>query len=93
MTAADVPLSIPALLTATISLPFVDRLGNGKTAFTKALSNFIGGLNGMNVQGLVPGTVAETIASRSCISFALLIFYTSPRRLGRGKLYTRGQLW
>lgn len=56
MTAANlVPLSIPALLTATIILPFVDRLGNGKTAFGKGLSNFIGGLNGMDVQGLVPG--------------------------------------
>ena len=51
---AGVPLAIPALLSAAVYLPFVDRLGNKKTAFIKALANFIGGLNGMDVSAVVP---------------------------------------
>ena len=48
-------LYIPNLLGASIYFPFVDRLKDGKTPFNYPVRNYIGGVNGKDVQGLVPG--------------------------------------
>lgn len=49
------PLAIPSLMGSAVLLPFVDRNANGKTPFLKSVANFIGGVNGQAVSGLVPG--------------------------------------
>lgn len=47
-------LEIPALLTGQILIPLVDRLNNGKDAFAVSLKQYIGGVNGQDVQPLIP---------------------------------------
>lgn len=49
------PLQIESLLGASVYVPYVDYLRNGKTAFQYAIQNYIGGVNGKDVQALVPG--------------------------------------
>lgn len=59
------PLQIEALLSAQYSVPYVDRLGDGQSAFQYQLNNYIGGLDGQNTMSLVPalvGTAAGTPA-------------------------------
>ncbi|KAI9715305.1 MAG: hypothetical protein M1828_000905 [Chrysothrix sp. TS-e1954] len=50
--------AITSLLTASIYVPFTDRLGDGKTAFNTPSRNFLGGFNGQDLMALVPATVA-----------------------------------
>ena len=47
-------LEIDTLLGASIYVPFTDRLRDGKTPFTYPARNYIGGVNGMDLSGLVP---------------------------------------
>lgn len=54
MQAAGLPLFIQSLLTATVLLPYVDQLGDGKTPFTYQVGNFLGGVNGQDINTLVP---------------------------------------
>ena len=50
-------LQIPTpLLAGSITVPYVDRLGDGKTGFQFSVKQYIGGYDGDNVAGLVPGT-------------------------------------
>lgn len=49
-------LSIPdSLMAAAIRVPCVDQLGDGKTCFNMAITDFIGGSNGQLLPGTVPG--------------------------------------
>ena len=49
-------LQIPMpLLGGSIIVPFVDRLGDGKTGFTFSVKQYIGGYDGDDVSGYVPG--------------------------------------
>ena len=43
------------LLQGSIRVPYVDRLGDGKTPFQSSIKQYIGGVNGQDVAGLVPG--------------------------------------
>ena len=52
MTALQIPTP---LLTGSIVVPYVDRLGDGKTGFQFSVKQYIGGYNGDNVAGYVPG--------------------------------------
>ncbi|RMY93523.1 hypothetical protein D0861_01904 [Hortaea werneckii] len=56
---AVLPLQIKALLSAQYSVPYVDRLGNGKDAFQYQLNNYIGGIDGQNTMSLVPALVGS----------------------------------
>ena len=58
-TVAGVPLAIPAVVAGAASVTFVDRLGNGKTPFTLPIRNFIGGVNGQALSGLVPSKLMQ----------------------------------
>lgn len=58
-TVGDVPLYIPALMTGSVSLPYVDRLADGKTAFAMPIRKFIGGVNGQTLAGGVPGRLSS----------------------------------
>lgn len=49
------PLQIESLLGASVYVPYADYLRNGKTGFQYAIQNYIGGVNGKDVQALVPG--------------------------------------
>lgn len=53
------PLQIQSLLSASISIPFTDRLGDKKTPFNYPVRNFIGGVNGKDVNALVPTLVGS----------------------------------
>ena len=49
-------LQIPTpLLGGSISVPNVDRLGDGKTGFVFSVKQYIGGYDGDDVSGYVPG--------------------------------------
>ena len=49
-------LQIPTpLLNGNIIVPYVDRLGDGKTGFTFSVKQYIGGYDGSDVSGYVPG--------------------------------------
>ena len=49
-------LQIPTpLLAGSIVVPYVDRLGNGETGFQFSVKQYIGGYDGDNISGLVPG--------------------------------------
>ncbi|KAL8730117.1 MAG: hypothetical protein Q9166_004316 [cf. Caloplaca sp. 2 TL-2023] len=50
-------LQIPFLLGGNIYVPYTDRLKDGKTPFNYAVQNYIGGVDGKDVQGLVPSLV------------------------------------
>lgn len=49
-----------ALFSGSIYVPYTDRLNDGKTPFNYAVRNYIGGLNGEDVRGLVPGKLSWT---------------------------------
>ncbi|KAL9601635.1 MAG: hypothetical protein Q9219_002355 [cf. Caloplaca sp. 3 TL-2023] len=51
-------LQIKALLSGSIYVPYTDRLKNGKTPFNYPVKNYIGGVNGQDVNGAVPSLVA-----------------------------------
>ena len=44
-----------SLLQGSITVPYVDRLGDGKTPFKFSVDQYIGGVNGQDVSGYVPG--------------------------------------
>ena len=48
-------LQIPALDAGSITVPWVDRLGDGKTGFSFSVKQYIGGYKGSDVGGYVPG--------------------------------------
>ena len=49
-------LQIPTpLLAGSIVVPYVDRLGDGETGFQFSVKQYIGGYDGDNISGLVPG--------------------------------------
>ncbi|KAL9038998.1 MAG: hypothetical protein Q9214_005056 [Letrouitia sp. 1 TL-2023] len=50
-------LKIDNLLGASIYIPYTDRLKDGKTPFNFPVQNYIGGVNGNDVQGAVPALV------------------------------------
>ncbi|KAL8663177.1 MAG: hypothetical protein Q9202_004109 [Teloschistes flavicans] len=52
-------LGITALLSASIYVPYTDRLKDGKTPFNYPVQNYIGGVNGQDVMGLVPALVGS----------------------------------
>ncbi|CAO1602148.1 hypothetical protein XANCAGTX0491_005779 [Xanthoria calcicola] len=52
-------LQIESLLGASVYVPYADYLRNGKTAFQYAIQNYIGGVNGKDVQALVPALVGS----------------------------------
>ncbi|KAB8349537.1 hypothetical protein FH972_023563 [Carpinus fangiana] len=54
MQAANVPLFIKSLLTATVLVPYVDALKDGKTPFTLQVANYLSGVNGNDINTLVP---------------------------------------
>ena len=56
-------LQIQSLMEANIIVPYVDRLGDGKTPFQSAVRNWIGGTNGQDIMGLVPGKPLQSIDS------------------------------
>ena len=43
------------LFSGSFVIPYVDRLGDGKTPFRFSVKSYIGGLNDDNVNALVPG--------------------------------------
>ncbi|KAI4172573.1 MAG: hypothetical protein LQ346_008573 [Caloplaca aetnensis] len=47
-----------ALFSGSIYVPYTDRLNDGKTPFNYGVRNYIGGLNGEDVRGLIPAIVA-----------------------------------
>ena len=52
MTALQIPTP---LLAGSITVPYVDRLGDGKTGFVFSVKQYIGGYDGDDVSGYVPG--------------------------------------
>ena len=48
-------LQIAALMSAGLSVPHVDRLNDGKTAFSYPIRNWIGGVGKNYLGGVVPG--------------------------------------
>lgn len=49
-------LQIPTpLLSGSIAVPYVDRLKDGKTGFLFSVENYIGGYDGDDMSGYVPG--------------------------------------
>lgn len=48
------PLAIESLLGASVYVPYTDRLRDGRTPFQYAIQNYIGGVNGKDIQALVP---------------------------------------
>ena len=52
MTALQIPTP---LLSASIQVPYVDRLGDGETGFLFSVKQYIGGYDGDDVSGYVPG--------------------------------------
>ena len=44
-----------SLLGASVYVPYVDRLGDGKTPFQYSVKQYISGINGDSVAGLLPG--------------------------------------
>ncbi|KAL8935689.1 MAG: hypothetical protein Q9216_005301 [Gyalolechia sp. 2 TL-2023] len=50
-------LQIPALLAGSIYVPFTDRLKDGKTPFNYGVQNYIGGVDGKEIEGVVPAVV------------------------------------
>ncbi|KAL8834864.1 MAG: hypothetical protein Q9170_003564 [Blastenia crenularia] len=50
-------LQIPALMAGSIYVPYTDRLKDGKTPFNYPVQNYIGGVNGQDVGGVVPSLV------------------------------------
>ncbi|KAL8669186.1 MAG: hypothetical protein Q9168_006210 [Polycauliona sp. 1 TL-2023] len=56
-------LKIDALLSAAVSIPYVDRLRDGKTPFQAAVQNYIGGVNDDEttayLQSLIPSLVGS----------------------------------
>ncbi|KAL4962174.1 uncharacterized protein BDV14DRAFT_178830 [Aspergillus stella-maris] len=59
MTALDlVPLQIPALMAGSVILPYVDVLKDGKTPINAPINTYIGGIDGQDLQALVPSIAA-----------------------------------
>lgn len=56
MTALQIPTP---LLTGSIVVPYVDRLGDGKTAFQFSVKQYIGGYDGDDVSAYVPALVGS----------------------------------
>ncbi|KAL8706614.1 MAG: hypothetical protein Q9201_000361 [Fulgogasparrea decipioides] len=50
-------LQITALLGANIVVPYTDRLNDGKRPFNFPVQNYIGGVNGQDIMGVVPALV------------------------------------
>lgn len=48
-------LQISALLSGSIYVPYTDRLKDGKTPFNYGIQNYIGGVDGREFEGVVPG--------------------------------------
>ena len=57
----EILASIDSLLTASILVPYTDRLKDGKTGFNTATRNFLGGVNGQDIQAVVPGTKSYSL--------------------------------
>ena len=53
-----------SLLQGSVRVPYVDRLGDGKTPFQFSVEQYIGGVNGQDVSGLVPGKFSGEIFIR-----------------------------
>ncbi|KAI4270847.1 MAG: hypothetical protein L6R38_007004 [Xanthoria sp. 2 TBL-2021] len=53
------PLQIESLLGASVYVPYTDRLRDGRTPFQYAVQIYIGGVNGKDVQALVPSLVGS----------------------------------
>ncbi|KAL4945605.1 hypothetical protein BDV06DRAFT_219142 [Aspergillus oleicola] len=59
MTALDlVPLQIPALMGGSVQVPYVDVLKDGKTPFNAPINTYSGGIDGQDLQALVPSIAA-----------------------------------
>jgi hypothetical protein len=59
MTALNlVPLQIPALMNGVVTVPYVDVTGDGKTPITAPVNTYIGGIDGKDLQALVPSLAA-----------------------------------
>lgn len=59
-------LQIPALMSGNIIVPYTDRLKDGKTPFGYPVQNYIGGVNGQDVQAVVPGEFPSLVTYRAC---------------------------
>lgn len=58
-------LQIPTpLLSGSIQVPYVDRLGDGETGFLFSVDQYIGGYDGDDVSGYVPGKRLPQCLSR-----------------------------
>lgn len=55
-----------ALFSGSIYVPYTDRLNDGKTPFNYPVRNYIGGLNGEDVRGVVPGKSSGTRRVAGC---------------------------
>lgn len=61
-TIAGIPAYISGLVSSSVIVPYVDVLGDGKSPFEIGVKGFMGGVNGQDLQGLVPslvGTLAD----------------------------------
>ncbi|KAL8631424.1 hypothetical protein Q9189_002846 [Teloschistes chrysophthalmus] len=56
-------LGITALSSAAIYVPYTDRLKDGKTPFNYPVQNFIAGVNGQTIMGLVPALVGSAVGT------------------------------
>ncbi|KAL8806413.1 MAG: hypothetical protein Q9182_001328 [Xanthomendoza sp. 2 TL-2023] len=54
-------LQIKRLLAGNVYVPYTDRLRDGKTPFQYAVRNYIGGVNGEDLMGVVPSLVGTTL--------------------------------
>ncbi|KAL9051789.1 MAG: hypothetical protein Q9206_004565 [Seirophora lacunosa] len=66
-------LQIPALVGASIYVPYTDRLRDGRTPFNYAVQNYIGGVAGnvlqADVEALVPSAVATLTGTPVIVGF------------------------
>ena len=56
-------LQLPtSLLEGAIRVPYVDRLGDGKTPFQYSIHDYISGVNGQDISGFVPGRLPGSLS-------------------------------
>ncbi|KAL8720652.1 MAG: hypothetical protein Q9225_002522 [Loekoesia sp. 1 TL-2023] len=61
-------LQIQALMAGNIYVPYTDRLKNGKDAFNHPVQNYIGGVNGKDIEGVVPSLVGTAEGTNIVLS-------------------------
>ncbi|KAL8649172.1 MAG: hypothetical protein Q9226_005682 [Calogaya cf. arnoldii] len=54
-------LQIKSLLSASVYIPYTDRLRDGKTPFQTAVQNYIGGVNDQDIQAILQALIPSTM--------------------------------